>query len=86
MPGLPERRSKIVVTIGPASRAETVLEQLALAGMNVARLNFSHGDHATHRENADRVRRVSAKTGLPIGILQDLQGRRSELVSFLGKV
>jgi pyruvate kinase len=53
------RKAKIVATIGPACEAEERLEQLVLAGMNVARLNFSHGSHAEHAERIARVRRVS---------------------------
>lgn len=68
------RKAKIVATIGPASESEEVLEKLILAGMNVARLNFSHGTHQDHAERIARIRRVSAKLGMPVGILQDLQG------------
>jgi pyruvate kinase len=68
------RKAKIVATIGPASESQEVLEKLILAGMNVARLNFSHGTHHDHAERIARIRRVSEKLGLPVGILQDLQG------------
>src|SRR5574339_32501 len=68
------RKAKIVATIGPASQSEDVLERLAVAGMNVARLNFSHGTHEEHGEWIARIRRVSQKLGSSIGILQDLQG------------
>ncbi len=68
------RKAKIVATIGPASESEEVLEQLILAGMNVARLNFSHGTHQDHAERIARIRRVSEKLDMPVGILQDLQG------------
>src|SRR5215208_6569095 len=68
------RKAKIVATIGPASESEEVLEKLILAGMNVARLNFSHGTHQDHAERIARIRRVSAKLGMSVGILQDLQG------------
>jgi pyruvate kinase len=68
------RKAKIVATIGPASHTEQVLERLVLAGMNVARLNFSHGTHEQHAEWIARIRRVSQKLGVSIGILQDLQG------------
>ncbi len=69
-----ERRAKIVATIGPASREEAVMERLLQAGVNVARLNFSHGTHEEHAELAGRLRRVSVRLGLPLAILQDLQG------------
>jgi pyruvate kinase len=66
--------TKIVCTIGPASRSEEVLERLMLAGMNVARLNFSHGTMEEHAEVIARIRGLAARLGLPIAILQDLQG------------
>ena len=53
------RKTKIVCTIGPASESEEMLEKLIKAGMNVARLNFSHGDHAEHKARIDRIREVS---------------------------
>ena len=68
------RRAKIVATIGPACQSEEMLEKLILAGMNVARMNFSHGTHEEHAERIARIRRVSEKLGRSVGILQDLQG------------
>jgi pyruvate kinase len=68
------RRAKIIATIGPASRDEVTLERLVLAGMDVARLNFSHGTHEEHAAVITAIRRVSEKTGRAVGILQDLQG------------
>jgi pyruvate kinase len=68
------RRAKIIATIGPASRDEAVLEKLVVAGMNVARLNFSHGTHEQHAEVIASLRRVSERVGRPVGVLQDLQG------------
>ena len=68
------RRAKIVATIGPASDSEQALESLINAGMNVARLNFSHGTHEQHALRVAAIRAVSNKLGMPIGILQDLQG------------
>ena len=53
------RKTKIVCTIGPASESEEVLTQLIDAGMNVARLNFSHGDHAEHQQTIERIRKVA---------------------------
>ena len=67
-------RTKIVCTIGPASRAPEMLVKLIEAGMDVARLNFSHGDQAFHAENIRRIRAASEATGKPIAILGDLQG------------
>ncbi len=66
--------TKIVCTIGPASRSKEVLEQLILAGMNVARLNFSHGTHEEHAEVIACIRALSAELRQPVAILQDLQG------------
>ena len=68
------RKAKIVATIGPASQSEDVLEKLILAGMNVARMNFSHGTHEEHAERISRIRSVAEKLGVSVGILQDLQG------------
>jgi pyruvate kinase len=68
------RKAKIVATIGPACQSEELLEKLILAGMNVARMNFSHGTHEEHAERISRIRGVSEKLGISVGILQDLQG------------
>ncbi len=68
------RRTKIVCTIGPATFAREQLERLARAGMDVVRLNFSHGDHAQHTRTIADVRGVEETLGRPIGILQDLAG------------
>src|ERR1700730_6187565 len=68
------RHTKIVCTIGPATSSEERLEQLMRAGMNVARLNFSHGTHAEHEQVINRVRAISARLGCAVAILQDLQG------------
>ena len=68
------RRTKIVCTIGPATQSEEKLEQLIRAGMNVARLNFSHGMHEEHLQVMQRVRAIAERLGCPIAILQDLQG------------
>ncbi len=68
------RHTKIVCTIGPATSSEERLEQLMRAGMNVARLNFSHGTHAEHKLVIERVRTISARLGCAVAILQDLQG------------
>src|SRR5213594_4300817 len=68
------RRTKIVCTIGPASQSETVLKGLIQAGMDVARLNFSHGDYAFHARIIKRIRRLAQRLRRPVAILQDLQG------------
>ncbi len=67
-------RTKIVATIGPASREPEVLRQLICEGMDVARLNFSHGDPETHEENVRRIRAAAADAGRTVGIQVDLQG------------
>ena len=69
-----ERKAKIVATIGPASADPHMLEQLIQAGMNVARLNFSHGTHEDHAARISAIRQISEKLDKPVGILQDLQG------------
>ncbi len=67
-------RTKIVATIGPASREPDVLRALIRAGMDVARLNFSHGDQEYHGENLQRIRRAAQEAGKPVAVLMDLQG------------
>ncbi|NWK85516.1 pyruvate kinase [Staphylococcus sp. GSSP0090] len=68
------RKTKIVCTIGPASESEEMLEKLIKAGMNVARLNFSHGDHAEHKARIDTIREVSKRLGKTVAILLDTKG------------
>jgi pyruvate kinase len=79
-----ERLTKIVCTIGPSSIAEGIIEQMARAGMDVARLNFSHGTHVEHGLAIERIRSVETRIGKPIGILQDLQGPKIRLGTFEG--
>jgi pyruvate kinase len=78
------RKTKIVCTIGPASRTPEMLERLIEAGMDVARLNFSHGTWEEHREVVRTVRGLSAKKDRPVAILQDLQGAKVRLGVFRG--
>jgi pyruvate kinase len=68
------RKAKIVATIGPASQGEAILEKLLLAGMDVARLNFSHGTHESHAARIISLRAVATRLSRPLAILQDLQG------------
>ncbi len=68
------RNTRIVCTLGPSSTSPSVLRNLLKAGMDVARLNFSHGDHATHRQAAMDVRAAAEDAGLPVALLGDLQG------------
>ena len=69
-----ERRTKIVATIGPASRDPEVLARMVEAGMDVARLNFSHGSADEHAETARLVREAAGRAGRQVAILQDLPG------------
>ena len=68
------RKAKIVCTIGPSSSSEAMLRELMRLGMDVARLNFSHGTHEEHARVIERIRRAAEKEGRPICLLQDLQG------------
>ena len=76
------RKTKIVCTIGPASESEDVLRELCLAGMNVARLNFSHGTHAEHLERINRIKKVRSELGLPIAIMLDTKGPEFRIGTF----
>ena len=76
------RRTKIVCTIGPASSSAAELDRLVTAGLDVARLNFSHGTHEEHAEVIERIRAGEARWGRPIAILQDLQGPKIRLGTF----
>ena len=67
------RRAKIVATIGPASESPEILEKLIQAGMDAARLNFSHGDYESHRKTIANIRKLSKALEKPVAILQDLQ-------------
>ena len=73
---LPAHKTRIVCTIGPASESPEVMDRLLLAGMNVARLNFSHGNFEDHRKIIENLRGASRRTGWPIAIMADLPGPR----------
>jgi len=79
---LADRRVKIVATIGPATSDEKSLENAIRAGMNVARLNFSHGTHADHLKVIQIIRRLSNELNAPVTILQDLQGPKIRVGKF----
>src|ERR1700681_1646613 len=70
----PTRRAKIICTIGPACNTETAMRDLLRLGMDIARLNFSHGTHEEHAHNIQRLRRAAEREGRTLCILQDLQG------------
>ena len=73
------RACRIVCTLGPSSSNPEVIEKLIEAGMNVARLNFSHGTRETHENLVREIRAASRRTGKPIAIMQDLQGHKVRL-------
>lgn len=81
---LSERRVKIVATIGPSTSTREGLEKAILAGMNVARLNFSHGTHEVHAGVIDNLRDLTRKWNAPVSILQDLQGPKIRVGRFEG--
>jgi pyruvate kinase len=76
---LPKNKTKIVATIGPASETPEMLERLIRAGLNVARLNFSHGDLADHAERIKRIRSAAAAIGRRVAIMADLPGPKMRL-------
>jgi pyruvate kinase len=76
------RRTKIVATLGPATNTPERIRELIEAGVNVFRLNFSHGDAGMHRTNAERVRAIAAELDVNVGILQDLQGPKIRVGRF----
>ncbi len=79
------RRTKIVATLGPASNSPEVLEQLILAGVDVCRLNFSHGTPDEHKARANLVREIAAKHGRFVALLGDLQGPKIRIAKFADK-
>ncbi len=76
------RRAKIVCTLGPATSSQERLTELVRAGMNVARLNMSHGTHQEHRDQLEAVRGAAEAAGRPIGVVADLQGPKIRLGQF----
>ncbi|MGH8875334.1 MAG: pyruvate kinase, partial [Acidimicrobiia bacterium] len=79
-----DRHTKIIATLGPAVRSPEGVRALVRAGMNVARLNFSHGDHDTHRLFVQWVRQGAEEEGKVVAILQDIQGPKLRVGSFPG--
>ena len=76
------RRTKIVCTIGPATNSEEMLTKLVKSGMNVARLNFSHGTHEYHKDTLERIKRVRRRLGMPVAILLDTKGPEIRVKDF----
>ena len=76
------RKTKIICTIGPASEKKETLEKMMLAGMNVARINFSHGTHPEHKEKMDRIKEVREKLNLPVAIMLDTKGPEYRIKTF----
>ncbi|MDQ6971060.1 MAG: pyruvate kinase, partial [Mariprofundaceae bacterium] len=76
------RRSKIIATIGPASSEPDMIRQLIETGVNVFRLNMSHGEHSGHAENFSRIRSIAASLGQPVAILADLCGPKIRTGNF----
>ena len=76
------RKTKIVCTIGPASSDPAVFADMCRAGMNVARLNFSHGTHAEHQAKIDMIKQVREELGLPIAIMLDTKGPEYRIGTF----
>ncbi|QTF94529.1 pyruvate kinase, partial [Halomonas sp. BM-2019] len=81
-PRLPVRRTKIVATLGPASDREGVLEAMIAAGVDVVRLNFSHGSPDDHRQRLARVRAIADRLGRSVAALGDLQGPKIRIARF----
>ena len=79
------RKTKIICTIGPASESEDVLRKMCLAGMNVARLNFSHGTHEEHQQKIDTIKKIREELDLPIAIMLDTKGPEYRIKTFENK-
>ncbi len=78
------KRTKIVATLGPSCSSDEMVAAMINAGVNVFRLNFSHGAYKDHQENIDRVRRVSNRLGTTVGVLQDIQGPKIRIGEVVG--
>ena len=76
---LPEQKTKIVATIGPASASREVMEAMIKAGMNVARINFAHGDFSGHKQVIDKLRAAARALGTRIAIMADLPGPKMRI-------
>ena len=78
------KKTKIICTLGPASRDEKTIEKMLLSGMNVARINFSHGTHEYHKETIDTFRKVRDRLNLPAAVMLDTKGPEIRLRDFEG--
>src|SRR5690242_18260020 len=78
------RNTKIVATVGPASESEQILARLIEAGVDVFRLNFSHGTYDQHQTIFERIRKLAQSAGKPVAVMQDLQGPKIRLGKFAG--
>lgn len=78
------RKTKIICTLGPVSESEEKLKELLLAGMNVARFNFSHGDHAVHQGRYERAAKAAKDLGVPLAMMMDTKGPEIRLGDFEG--
>ena len=77
-------KTKIVCTLGPASNSPEMIEKMMLTGMNVARLNFSHGTHEEHKKVIDRIKEARERLGIPCAIMLDTKGPEIRLGKFEG--
>ena len=76
------RKTKIVCTIGPASETEEIMKGLCNAGMNVARLNFSHSTHNEHQKRIDLIKKVRSELNVPLAIMLDTKGPEYRIKTF----
>ena len=76
------RKTKIICTLGPSTDDDDILRRLMIEGMNVARFNFSHGDHAQHKRNMERIMKFRTELNLPVATLLDTKGPEIRLVEF----
>lgn len=78
------KRTKLVATVGPSCANDEMIKAMMIAGVNIFRLNFSHGEHAGHEENIKRIRRIAKELGFNVGILQDIQGPKIRIGEVIG--
>ena len=76
------RRTKIIATLGPSSSSEDIIRKLVIAGANVFRLNFSHGNLENHKQNAQYIRKIEQELNTNIAIMMDLQGPKLRIGVF----